>query len=226
MSIVAELEIPSAEFVLGETLAAVPETNVEFERVVTHGQEWIMPFLWARGPELAAFERRIGRDPTVSKARVTDRFDGRVALFRVEWDVDTKEEINSIFDMAGTLVEATGNADTWDVVVRFDARDSLSELQSHFEGEHTAFELKRIYSPERPSRPEFNLTPEQVETLVTAVETGYFAVPKRATLADVAERRGVSTTATSECLRRAVVTLTRNTLQRHRSGTADRDDTA
>ncbi|PSP46221.1 bacterio-opsin activator, partial [Halobacteriales archaeon QH_1_68_42] len=46
MSVIAELRIRTSEFALGQTLEATPDVRVEFERVVTHSQEWIMPFLW------------------------------------------------------------------------------------------------------------------------------------------------------------------------------------
>jgi hypothetical protein len=39
MSVVGEFTVPANQFVLGETLQAVPSVTVEFERVVTHSQE-------------------------------------------------------------------------------------------------------------------------------------------------------------------------------------------
>lgn len=48
---------------------------------------------------------------------------------------------------------------------------------------------------------QYGLTPKQRETLVTALELGYFDVPQRSTMEDVAEEVGVSQQAVSKRLR-------------------------
>jgi len=212
MSIVAELTIPANQFALGETLEKCPDVDVEFERIVTHSQEWVMPFLWARGDDLDAFQRALAEDGTVAEATLSDCFDEGVHLYEIQWGERVTESINKIFDMTGALVEAVGNDDRWEVTVRFDGRGSLSTIQSHFESDDTAFTLQRIYTPTSPRQPEYGLSSAQRDTLVRAVERGHFDIPRRATLSDVAGELDVSTAAASENLRRAVTTLTRNTL--------------
>lgn len=113
MSVVAELSVPTGRFVLEDTLWAAPGVNVEFERVVTHSQEWVMPFLWVSGDGLDAFDRAIHGDETVADATVTDEFSREgyqsVALYRVQWSESVERTVNVIFDRRGTdnLVRAT-----------------------------------------------------------------------------------------------------------------------
>lgn len=211
MSIVANFTVPSDQFALDSTLEAVPGASVEFERIVTHSQEWVMPFLWVESRNLDAFHREIRDDPTVKDATVTDEFE-QVVLYRILWAEEIKRIVNAIFDRDGTLVEAVGSATSWEITVRFEDHDSLSELQSHFEECGPDFALQRLYTPTEPRQPEFRLTPEQRETLVLASERGYFDVPQQVTVGELADELEVSPTSASERLRRGMGNLVENTL--------------
>lgn len=210
MTVVAELTIPADEFALGETLTAVPDAIAEFERIVTHSQEWVMPFLWVRSDELDRFDRAIRRDATVTDVDLSESFD-HTHLYRIEWATKVRNRVNVIFDRAGTLLEATGNDDQWEILVRFDTKGGLAELQNHFDRSDTSFTLRRILTqPTRGS--EFELSPEQREALVAAVEMGYFEIPRQTDLAAVADVLGIAVPSASERLRRAITALTNHTL--------------
>lgn len=211
MSVIAELRIRTSEFALGQTLEATPDVRVEFERVVTHSQEWIMPFLWVSGGDLDAFEQEIVRDPTVAESRIADRFDG-VYFYQIRWSEDILALINGIFDQSGVLIEAAGSAKYWDVMVQFNDKRSLGELESSFNEGASAFTLERLYTPDKPRQVDFNLTAAQQDALVLAIERGFFDIPRTATLEELASELGITSTAVSERLRRAIVTLGRNTL--------------
>jgi len=211
MSVVAELRIESSNFALGQTLQAVPGIEVEFERVVTHSQEWVMPFLWATGAELDAFEREISSDGTVTEFRVIDRFDN-ADLYQIKWSKDVRTLVNGIFDQSGVLVEGTGSAEAWDIVVQFDEQQSLARIEESFNDGKSAFTLERLYTPETPRQVEFNLTSAQRDTLVMAIERGFFDIPRETTLEALGDEFGVTSSAVSERLRRAIETLGTNAL--------------
>nr|WP_084383819.1 helix-turn-helix domain-containing protein [Halalkalicoccus paucihalophilus] len=63
------------------------------------------------------------------------------------------------------------------------------------------------------SGPWFGLTPIQRETLLLAIERGYYEIPRQCTTLKLAEELGVSDQAITERLRRAIVTLVSNTVQ-------------
>lgn len=211
MSVVADLSVQTVEFALGDALTAAPGVDVEFERVVTHSEEWIMPFLWAKGEDLPAFGRALQDDPSVADATVANEFDDAV-LYQFQWSDHVVRSVNAIFDRRGTLVEATGNADRWDLKVRFEEHQSLSVLQSHFETAGVGFSVERVYTPSEPRQPEFDVTSAQREALVAALEDGYFEVPRETTMADLADELGVSQNAASERLRRGTANLVAATL--------------
>lgn len=211
MSVVAELAVEPDQFALSSALGAAPSVEVEFERSVTHSQEWIMPFLWVSGGDLAAFEAAVHEDPTVSEAVVMDRFDG-VELYMLRWEHDVREMVNGIFDRSGILIEASGDHRQWSLVVQFVDYASLADLEEHFQRDDTPLQLKRLFTPDTPRRREHDLTSQQLETLVVAAERGYFDVPRQATLEDIARELDISSTAVSERLRRGLFTLVTNTL--------------
>ncbi|MFB6197334.1 MAG: bacterio-opsin activator domain-containing protein, partial [Halobacteriaceae archaeon] len=117
MSVIADFTVPVDRFALKDTLPEVPTVKVEFERVVSHSQKWVLPFLWVYGDDLQTFDERTRRDSTVVSATVTDEF-SNARLYDIQWSARIKAIINSIFDRDGTLVEASGSADSWDISVR------------------------------------------------------------------------------------------------------------
>jgi predicted DNA binding protein len=207
MSLVAEFAVPIDDFALGGALGAVPEMQVEMERLATHSREWVMPFLWASGGNLNAFTAALEDDETVADVRVLDRFD-ETALYMIEWHESVERLVDSMIDKHAVVQEAVADHE-WFLKLRFADEDELSTFRGHFESD---FELRRKYRTAEPKHGEFGLTPEQRETLVTASELGYFAVPREATVEDIAERFDISANSVSERLRRAHDALVRNTL--------------
>jgi predicted DNA binding protein len=73
-------------------------------------------------------------------------------------------------------------------------------------GEAVGVTLKRVYplgpEGETPASTRWDLTPAQEEALETALEMGYFEVPRGATAREVAEALGISKSAFLERLRR------------------------
>lgn len=223
MSVVANLSVPASEFALADALSAAPQVHVEFERIVTHGQEWIMPFLWASGEDLPAFDRAVHDDPTVDSAAVAQEFE-EVLLYRFQWSDAVVRSVNAIFDQEGTLVEATGSDGEWELQVRFEERHSLSVLQSHFDDADAGFAVERVYTPSEPRQSGADVTPAQRDALVAALDDGYFDVPRGTTMAEVADRLGVSQNAASERLRRGTANLVAATLTvRDSAGVDGRD---
>ena len=166
-----------------------------------------MPFIWASGDDLDDFEDALADDPTVDDAETLDRLDG-TALYLVRWDEKVEALVDSMTDRHAIVQQAAAD-DEWFLKLRFTDVESLSAFQSHFDSE---FELRRKYRTTEPKRGEFGLTPEQRETLVVASRIGYFAVPRNATVEDVADRLGISANSVSQRLRRAHDALVRNTL--------------
>lgn len=212
MSVIGEFTVPASSFALDDALAANPSVVVKAERMATHSTMQVMPFLWGSGCDAESFRAGLEADSSVETAEISENTDDGV-LYKMVWGQEFRNLIDAMVDHHGSLVEATGTEDAWDLKLRFAEKGHVAEFQDHFHGEGIGFEVTRLYQPSEPRQREFNLTPEQHATLVTAHEAGYFDVPRTASTADLAAELGISTNAVSARLRRASANLVDSTLR-------------
>lgn len=211
MSVITEFTIPAEAFALERTFEVVPDVTIEVERLATHSREWIMPFLWARGDDLETIETALRNDPCIDDLRTID-LDENVGYFNVFWSEEIQTLVDQIVDQHGIMQEADATDGRWYFKLQFVDQSALKEFQEYFREQNHSFELERLYDGTEPKEREYDLTREQRDTLVTALEMGYFAIPRDAQIDDLASELEISTNAVSERLRRATGNLTRNTL--------------
>jgi predicted DNA binding protein len=211
MSVISEFAVPADAFALGQTFEEAPDVTIEIERLATHSREWVMPFLWATGDDLDAFESAMDGDPTVSDVQTIDKTSG-VGLYNVQWSEDVMELIDMIVDQNGIVIEGEASQGTWYLKLRFLDRQLLEEFQTYFDEHSHSFDLLRLHEETEPKQREFDLTPAQREVLLVALETGYFEVPRATKITELAERLGISSNAASQRLRRATTSLVEATL--------------
>ena len=211
MTVVTEFTIPAAAIALGRTQEAVPDGTNEIERHATHSREWIMPFLWTTGADPAAVEEALRADPSVDAVTRHDQT-GDIGQFTVEWADDFQALVDEIVDRRGIVQEAEAANGQWYLKLKFVDRDAVREFQAYFEAHGHAFELERLYDGTALKEREYGLTPEQHAALVTALELGYFAVPREVQIEELAAALDISTSAVSQRLRRATRNLTENAL--------------
>lgn len=211
MSIIAEFTTPADEFALGGALAAHPEVRVELEKVVpTRGE--VVPFFWAWGPDLDAFAETVREQSGVAALERVERVDDRT-LYRVEW-ADATSDLGRVFRTAdATVLEASGRDDAWHFELRFGDHDGVQSFQAECVANDVPLELRRLHSLSEVGTDEsYDLTPEQRETLLTALDRGYFEEPRDITLEELADELGLSPTAVSGRMRRAEAKLIARTL--------------
>lgn len=212
MSVIAEFTVPAEAFALWQTFEAVPDVTVEVERLATHSREWVMPFVWVSSGDIDAAEDALRTDPCIAELQAMDAGEA-VREFNVEWSEGVQQLVDQIVDQHGIVQEAEAVDGTWYLNLKFVDRDAVGDFQAYFDDQNSDFELQRIYDGTPPRERDYDLTPEQREVLVTALASGYFAVPRKAKSSDLAEELGISTNAISQRLRRATGNLTRSTLE-------------
>lgn len=211
VSVITEFTIPAEAFALRRTFEAVPDVTIEIERLATHSREWIMPFLWATDDDVEEVEQALRADPSIEELQQIG-IDGNVGQFKVEWNEDFQELIDQIVDQNGIMQEAEAADGLWHLKLKFVDRDAVGEFQTYFHEREHEFELQRLYEATAPKEREYDLTSEQREVLLAALEHGYFSVPRETQIGDLADELGISTTAVSQRLRRATRNLAQNTL--------------
>ncbi|WP_435062517.1 bacterio-opsin activator domain-containing protein [Halobaculum sp. EA56] len=223
MTVIAEFSVGSDQFPLGRVLAGASDVRVEVERVVPSSGQ-VMPYLWVRGGDLDAFERAVRADDRVERLVRLDDVDGR-RLYRVEWGEEVRGLAYALAEFDATVLEATGNGG-WFFRVRFDDRARVAEVTEFLRDRGIEVVTTRLYALADADEVDgdgasFGLTDTQRRVVTLAVEEGYFEVPRRTTLGDVAGTLGVTEQAVSETLRRGVDAVLRRTLAQLESAAGD-----
>ncbi|AEH37596.1 helix-turn-helix domain-containing protein [Halopiger xanaduensis] len=212
MSIIAEFSVKSDDLAMHHALTAAPQMVVEIEQVVATMEDRIMPYFWVSGDDQAAFEDAFRDDDSVKNIANVDEVEG-ARLYRAEWTDNIETIVYAYVDLGATIMRAIGKGEEWDLRMRFDNRDSLSDFQAYCEENDISYELNRIQEQEQPmASAQYDLTPTQRETLITALEAGYYEVPRAVTMRELADILGVSQQTLSNRFRAAYNNLITSTL--------------
>lgn len=211
MSVIAEFQIPSANFELGRILSVDGMSSIELESLVPTGDATV-PLFWVYNSTRDSFVNGVRRHPSVNNASVVDVFEDRT-LFRLDWDANRDHVFKGIDKYDGQLLSATGTRGMWEFELRFPDHDALKEFTSHCEDAQVSLEATRVYNPTDPDvGPWYGLTEPQREAISLAVEQGYYDIPRGCTTQELADQLGISDQAVTERLRRAIVALVTYTL--------------
>ena len=201
VTVIAEFTIDSDEFILGRVLALEPDTYVEMERVVP-ASDRVVPYVWVQGGDLTAFEDAVRASDYVKGLTALDVVEDS-ALYRVEWDEQVESLVYGMAETNATILEAAGN-DRWRFRIRFDDHAGMTAFHNYCTSHDIRFQLDRVYTlaEDQDGGYAFDLTTAQRSALVTAVQDGYFEVPRGTTLGAVGEKLGVTEQSVSQNLRR------------------------
>ncbi len=211
MAVIAHLRIPAGSFELGRILELETTGSIELENMVPLGEKAV-PFFSVSDAVRESFEQNVENHPSVERIIEVTRHDSE-RLYSLDWNIGRDVFLQGIVDLQGQLLSATGTANTWEFEIRFPTHEALSEFQEYCSNAHIPLEVGRIYNPVRPGTGMwYGVTEAQRETLMRAVQGGYYSIPRRMSTQDLADDLGISDQAVTERLRRAIGTLTENTL--------------
>lgn len=209
--LIASFSIPPESLALAETSEALPDIDVEAERIAAHSMEWTMPCLWVGHSDFDAVDEQLRADSSVSEMIDTD-YVGNEAYYQVDWSDEVKHRLNSYIDKSGSLLEAHFNDGRWTIVLRFVSRDQFDTFCDHLQEQGHSFSLLSVSETESPREGYRGLTPTQRDALVAAATHGYFGVPRETTIEELAADLDTSHQTLSEVLRRGVENLVYSTL--------------
>lgn len=209
MIVIADVSIPASQFPLGRVLETFPEVEIELERLVplTDG---IIPLIWVRDDATDAVEAALNDDPvTLSVKRLTQT--GRRVLYQIEWSLGVDGLVQSLLDSEAQVLTGEGTAKIWDFRLQFRTRAALEEFRESCQEKGISLRLRRLYHPTLPETTD-SVSSAQSEALVAAYRAGYFEVPRRVKMSELAAEFGVSDSAFSQRLRRGTASLVAETL--------------
>lgn len=202
MGTIVDATIQSEQFALDDTFERFPSAEFDILRVVTPEDGTVMPYLWATAPDRWALDQALADDASVSSVDLLSRTGGR-SFYRVSWQPDVRSLAGALVEADGTLVDAYAVNGQWSFTILFPNRDAVSATYACCQEQGVDLTIRRVKCGTDAVSTERNaLSDKQLEALAVAFDRGYYAVPRRMTLVDLAEEVGVSHQALSERLRR------------------------
>ncbi len=208
MSTIAELTVPAEEFALCQTLEATEDLDVEIERVVAYDPGHVMPYVWFAGDEstLAELDPLLEDDPSVEEYELLTDLDDE-CLYRLNWVDNVTVMIHLLTEEKATVLDASVEGQQWRFRVLFPERDSLSSTYEFATEQGLTIDIRKIHQMEDNRHSRYGLTDSQYETLVEALERGYYQIPREMDMEHLSNELDISHQALSERLRRAHRTL-------------------
>jgi predicted DNA binding protein len=205
MGVIAEFSVDTDVFGPASVCGGASDVQLQFEQVVPTSGD-VVPYVWASG-DTDSFEREMDEAATEVSYSTIDRQDGSV-LYRLRWHAEPTGLLSIFVDTNAAVLEARAT-DRWFFRVRFPDESSVTRFHERTREDGYELDLHRLgRSDDQPDTGETcDLTPEQREAMMFALETGYFAIPRQSTLEDIADEFDISNQAASERLRRATATV-------------------
>lgn len=200
--------------VLDTSVERASEVTVSLEQQTASADGKLDLTLWASGEQLSGFEDGLNADETVSRWNAIGGTDTR-KLYRARLTERAGSSIDYHGWTDGEAVFASAERDTggWAVKGYFPRRSVLQEFAAGCESNDVQFDLLEVSETDQlQDSQQFGLSDMQSETLLTALERGYYEVPREVKLEELAAPLDVSHQAISERLRRGVGSLIKNTV--------------
>lgn len=204
MTVVATVDVPAEAIHLDEAMDATPNASIRLDRIVPLGDAFV-PYLWVADESVERVEDALQDASEVTSVEVVDRFEDE-ALVRVEWR-RPDDVFALVGESGGVVLEAVGEDGSWRLHLRFPSRDELGAFYRACGERDIPVDLVNVHGLDPPGSAPGDLTEAQTEALTVALAMGYFEVPRRATLSDVATELGISDSAVSQRIRRGVGTV-------------------
>lgn len=209
MTVIADITVPSETFALGRALENVSGIEITLERIVPL-QDNAFPSLWIANADPTATASALRDHRAIEAIDIVATAEHR-SLFEIAIRTDADELVQALVEARATILEAAGTADRWDFRLRFRCQEDLSTFNMLLTDDGIPVTLRRLYNPTRPDDSP-TLSPKQREVLLLAYHNGYFDVPRRSSLTDLAEEVGISDSAVSQRVRRGVAALVEQVL--------------
>lgn len=206
---IVRLAIPAEEFVLWETLRAVPDVTFACEQAVTSGA--VLPLIWAHGADRDELEAAFADDSSVQSATLSAEFEDKW-LYQMEWHNSVQVLVRMITNSSATILDAHSRNGEWSLRVLYSDPEERSATTDFYDDHGLTIDVRAVRQVNDHRAGRYELTDGQFEILRLATRRGFFQVPRETTLQDLAEEMSVSHQALSERLRRGIEALVRSTL--------------
>jgi predicted DNA binding protein len=211
MATIARGTVPAEELALHHTLETLPDVEIECERIVLSGDDAVMPLLWIRDADREEIDAALEEDPSVETEDCLSEFDDDY-LYQMKWIDQVHLLLHMLTNAEASILDAYGHKDRWELRVLYPNRDHLSQTHSFAQEHGLTFDIVSFREMEGEPAGRYGLTDGQYHSLVTAAKRGYYEIPRKSGIEELADELEVSHQALSEQLRRGTGALIEDTL--------------
>lgn len=168
--------------------------------------------------EFDSFEAVLKDDTTVWTFECLEQYETR-RVYRIETTDDIVQPLPLTAAAGGHVVDQRVDATGWHLSLRFSGRDALLSFNAACSDVGIDVRVHKLRHTDTDGNAFVGLTEKQQDILTTAYEGGYFDVPRNMSQDELADQLGVSKSAVSQRVRRALEQLISSTLTSESSGT-------
>ena len=211
MSVIVEFDVRATDFELGRVLAVPGRGRIKLQEMIPLGDQ-VIPLIWLYETDSDDFVDTVRSHDGVERLTEFDETSDRI-LYALYWDMSRDELLSAISGQEGYLLKGSGSSGTWSLQVRFPDHESLPEFDDGCREEGISLTISAVYNPTPPDAREwYGLSTPQRETLLLALGEGYYEIPRQISTKELGDALGISDQAVTERLRRAIRTLSQNTI--------------
>lgn len=202
MATIVEVQVAAHDIALGRSFEAIPSLDCKIEQVVAADDFAVR----LDGADLSSLTAALDTDPTVVTHSVLSG-DGEQWLCTI----DFADEVSELFDLVvaekGAMLAAEAKNGRWTLRLQFPHQDAVSRVHDQLAERGIRIDIIRLQPFSTITADKIDLTPEQYEALVAAIDHGFFEIPRETSLEELAAELDISHQALSERFRRAHQTL-------------------
>lgn len=194
---------------LGVNRTSLPSgTGIEFERTASVIDR-CTPSFSVFGNSIEAVVDGFRSSPFVANvSRLSEHQDRDV--YRFKWSDTRPEIVERVNETDGSFLSAAAEGDAWKFELRFPGRAVASQFYTQYSDPDHPITVERTRQTVPSERIQNVLTEQQRVAIARAVEAGYFEVPRRTTLKQLAADLDISDSAVSQRLRRGMLNVLQN----------------
>ncbi|UTF55343.1 helix-turn-helix domain-containing protein [Natronosalvus rutilus] len=209
--IVAELELDHDALILRPTLRRLSSGRVDLEYSSKLEDGSTVIFFVAEAAPFDELESALARDTTVSNPTLVERYP-RKRVYRATVTDRAVRFTSQVVEAGGRVLDLSSGQTGWVLRTRFPDRDCLLAFNQSCRRRGISFHVNHLRLAKANETTAIGLTEKQEELLSVAYEEGYFDVPRGISQDELAETLGISKSAVSQRLRRAVTELCESSL--------------
>ncbi|TYL38005.1 bacterio-opsin activator [Natronococcus pandeyae] len=202
MTSIINLEISGEGTGLTALVNAVPSLTCEAEEgIASNGHN-----LWLSGASKEDLEAGLAEASTIEDYSLISGTEEKW-LYNVEFTPETIDIFEVVLEEGGTILDASAPDGSWVLNIRVEERNDASSIYETLEDHGFRPTIIRLSDTTGENHSQTGLTQRQYETLVAAIDHGYFRIPREVSMQELSDELDISHQALSERLRRAYQSL-------------------